>query len=75
MTALKEIEPDMVLPERTLSVDEARQLAEKAGMPVELVGQPYMYCDEKIRSELGWQPRPLTETLRDTVAWIKARDL
>jgi nucleoside-diphosphate-sugar epimerase len=34
-----------------------------------------MYCDEKIRAELGWQPRPLTETLRDTVAWIKARDL
>jgi dihydroflavonol-4-reductase len=75
MTALKEIEPDMVLPERTLTVGEAKQLAEKAGMPVELVGQPYLYRDEKIRSELGWQPRPLTETLRDTVAWIKARDL
>ena len=65
----------MVLPERALTVDEAKQLAEKAGMPVELVGQPYLYRDEKIRSELGWQPRPLTETLRDTVAWIKARDL
>lgn len=75
MEALKQIEPDMVLPERALTLDEAKQLADKAGMPVELVGQPYMYCDDKARSQLGWQPRPLVETLRDTVEWLKAREL
>jgi dihydroflavonol-4-reductase len=75
MQALKDLEPDMVMPERKLTLDEAKQLAEKSGMPVELVGQPFVYCDDKIRSELGWKPRPLSETLQDTIAWIKARDL
>jgi dihydroflavonol-4-reductase len=73
--ALSECDPDMVVPERTLSLDEARELAEKAGMPVELVGQPYCYSDERARRELGWQPRPVGQTLRDTVAWIRSRDL
>jgi dihydroflavonol-4-reductase len=72
---LKELDPDMVMPERTLTVDEAKRLAEKSGMPVELVGQPYLYCDQRIRSELGWAPRPVTETLADTIAWIKDREL
>ena len=27
----------------------------------------------KARSELGWSPRPLSETVRDTVAWFSAR--
>lgn len=75
MQALKELEPDMVMPERTLTLEETKQLAEKSGMPVELVGQPFVYSDAKIRSELGWQPRPVTETLQDTIAWIKAREL
>jgi len=73
--ALSECDPDIVVPERTLSLDEARELAEKSGMPVELVGQPYRYSDGRIRSELGWQPRPVAETLHDTIAWIKSRDL
>lgn len=73
--ALKELDPEMVMPERMLTLDEARKLAEKSGMPVELVGQPYLYSDKKIQSELGWTPRPLTETLRDTIAWIKDREL
>jgi dihydroflavonol-4-reductase len=75
MQALKELEPEMVMPERTLTLEETRQLAEKSGMPLELVGQPFVYCDGKIRSELGWKPRPLAQTLRDTIDWIKARDL
>ncbi len=73
--ALSELDPDMVVPDRMLTLDEARQLAEKAGMPVELVGQPYWYCDRRIRSELGWSPRPLAQTLGDTIAWIKERAL
>ena len=75
MGALQELDPDMIVPERTLTVDEAKQLAEKSGMPVELVGQPYLYCDRRIRSELGWAPRPVAETLADTIAWIKDREL
>jgi dihydroflavonol-4-reductase len=73
--ALSECDPDMVVPERTLSMDEARALAEKSGMPADLVGQPYRYSDERIRRELGWQPRPIAQTLHDTIAWIKSRDL
>jgi dihydroflavonol-4-reductase len=75
IAALQELDPQMVTPERMLTLDEAKQLAEKSGMPVELVGQPYMYSDAKIRSELGWRPRPVAETLRDTIAWLKTREL
>ena len=28
----------------------------------------------KARSELGWSPRPLAETVRDTIAWFQAQD-
>jgi nucleoside-diphosphate-sugar epimerase len=75
ITALKALDEDMVMPERLLTLDETKQLAEKCGMPVELVGQSYLYSDDKIRSELGWQPRPVSETLQDTIAWIKSRAL
>lgn len=75
MDALSELDADMVLPRRLLTLEEARQLAEKSGMPVELVGQPYHYNDQKIRSELGWQPRPLAHTLRETIEWVRAREL
>jgi dihydroflavonol-4-reductase len=73
--AVAALDPDMLVPQRTLTLDEARALAEKAGMPVELVGQNYRYSDSRIRTELGWQPRPLEETLHDTIAWIKSREL
>ena len=53
----------------------ASTLAEKSGVPVELVGRPYLYSDQRIRSELGWEPRPVAETLHDTIAWIKSREL
>jgi dihydroflavonol-4-reductase len=72
---MSKLDPDMVLPERTLTAKEAIQFAEKAGMPTELVGQPYLFADTKIRRELGWSPRPVTETLGDTIAWIKAHDM
>lgn len=73
--AVAALDPDMLVPQRTLTLDEAKALAEKAGMPVELVGQPYRYSDSRIRTELGWQPRPVEETLHDTIAWIKSREL
>ena len=72
---LSALDEDMVVPDRVLTLVEARQLAEKAGMPVELVGQPYWYSDQRIRSELGWSSRPVAQTLRDTIAWIKEREL
>ena len=75
LDALSALDPDMAVPERTLSLDEVKQLAEKSGMPAELVGQPYWYSDHRIRSELGWKSRPCSETLQDTIAWIKTREL
>jgi len=73
--ALKDLDPDMVMPERTLTLAEAKQLAEKSGLPVELVGQPYFYSDRRIQAELGWKPRPVKQTLQDTIEWIKSREL
>lgn len=75
MSALAEVAPDVNLPERVLSVEESRALAQKAGTPVELVGQSYRYDDRRLREHLGWRTRPLAETLRDTVAWIEDREL
>ncbi len=75
VAALKDLDEEMVLPERMLTIDEAKELAEKSGMPAELVGRPYLYSDDRIRTQLGWQPRPVAETLADTIAWIKSRDL
>lgn len=75
MSAVSDVVPGIHMPERVLSLEEARSLAQKSGTPVELVGQPYRYSDQRIRDELGWQGRPLQDTLRDTAAWIQARDL
>lgn len=73
--AVRELDPQIVVPPRLLSTEEAKALAAKSGMPVELVGQPFRYSDARIHTELGWQPRPIAETLRDTIAWIKTREL
>jgi dihydroflavonol-4-reductase len=72
---LKEFDPEMVLPERVLSIDEVKQLSEKSGASVEMVGQSFLYSDKKILSELGWKPRPIEETLKDTIKWIKERSM
>ncbi len=39
------------------------------------VGKTYYYSNQRARRELGWQPLPFDEALRDTVAWIKERGL
>jgi dihydroflavonol-4-reductase len=31
------------------------------------------YDTTKARGELGWAPRPLDETLRDTIGWLRSR--
>jgi len=74
VAAVSDAVPDIRIPERVLSLEEARQLARKSGTPEELVGQPYRYSDRRIREELGWSPRPLGDTFRDTAAWIETRD-
>jgi dihydroflavonol-4-reductase len=73
--SLSEVEPDMVVPKRILSLNEAKQLARKTGASEEMVGRPFHYSDNRIKSELGWNPRGVSETLKDTVEWIKERGL
>jgi dihydroflavonol-4-reductase len=75
LDVLQQLDPDMVVPQRLLTQDEAKKFAEKAGMPAELVGQPYQFSDSKIERELGWKARPVHQTIGDTIAWIKAREL
>lgn len=72
---LKEFDPEMMLPERVLTTEETMQFAEKSGSPVEMMGQSFIYSDAKIQSELGWSPRPIEETFRDTIMWLKNRGM
>lgn len=72
---LKEFDPDMILPERILSVEETKAFAEKSGAPVELIGNSFRYSDKKIISELDWKPKPIKETMLDTISWLKERGM
>jgi dihydroflavonol-4-reductase len=72
---LKEVEPEMVLPERMLSIEQMKQLSEKSGASNEMVGRSFIYSDQKIKSELAWEPRPIEDTLKDTISWIKERGM
>lgn len=40
---------------------------------LQLVGRYAWYDTSRARTELGWQPRPLQETLADTVSWVGAQ--
>jgi dihydroflavonol-4-reductase len=33
------------------------------------------YDSSRARAELGWRPRPLADTLRDTMDWIRSHEL
>jgi dihydroflavonol-4-reductase len=37
-----------------------------------IIGRHAWYDTSKARRELGWTPRPLQETLRDTIEWLRA---
>lgn len=72
---LKECDPDMVLPSRCLTYEEARKFSEKTGSSTEMVGRSFRYSDDKARSQLGWRARPIQETLSDTIHWLKERGM
>ncbi len=38
---------------------------------LQILGRYAWYDTAKARNELGWTPRPLQETLTDTVAWLR----
>ena len=37
----------------------------------ELAGKYFVYSSQKARDEIGYKTRPLDETLKDTVDWLK----
>ncbi len=39
----------------------------------EFGGRDMVYESDRMRAELGWQPRPLAQTVQDTVQWIQER--
>lgn len=39
----------------------------------ELGGRTQIVSTERARTELGWSPRPMAESFRDTLDWIRAR--
>ncbi len=41
---------------------------------LELWNQHAFYNTSKARDELGWQPRPLEETIRDSLQWVNCRE-
>lgn len=73
--ALKEVEPEMLVPERMLTHDETVAFVKKAGGPLEMIGHTFLYSDARIKEDLGWEPRPLNETLIDSIDWLKAREM
>ena len=65
--------PIMVLP---TGIRRVAQLREALGLPgaisaeaFELMGQDWRFSSRKARDELGYETRPLDETLADTIDW------
>ena len=38
---------------------------------LQILGRYAWYDTSKARNELGWAPRPLQQTLTDTVGWLR----
>jgi dihydroflavonol-4-reductase len=43
----------------------------RRGFVAEYVGRHHALSTEKLAREVGWNPRPLEHTLRDTIAWMQ----
>jgi dihydroflavonol-4-reductase len=39
---------------------------------LQILGRYAWYNTSKARGELGWTPRPLRETLDDTIRWLRS---
>ena len=39
---------------------------------LDIIGRYAWYDTTRARTELGWEPRPLNETLEDTIRWLRA---
>ena len=37
----------------------------------EYLGKPTSYDTSKAHRELGWRPRPIRQTVRDTLEWVR----
>jgi dihydroflavonol-4-reductase len=40
---------------------------------LQIIGRYAWYDTSRARSELGWEPRPLQQTLEDTIGWLRAQ--
>jgi dihydroflavonol-4-reductase len=40
---------------------------------LQILGRYAWYDTSKSRTELGWTPRPLQETLTDTIGWLRGQ--
>ncbi|HEV2074628.1 MAG TPA: hypothetical protein VGR10_00145, partial [Thermoleophilaceae bacterium] len=65
--------PVLVLPRETVRVARAR---EAVGLPgpmsvegYELMAKDWRFSSDRARQELGYEPRPIAETLRATIDW------
>lgn len=53
-------------------VDRLMPLDLMAPEGLDLLGQHFRFSANKARQELGWDPQPIEEVLRDTIAWLAA---
>jgi dihydroflavonol-4-reductase len=54
---------------RHLLTQRPRQM--RRGFVAEYAGRHHALRTEKAEREIGWRPRPLAESLRDTIAWLE----
>ena len=56
-------------------VDRIRPIQVAAPQALRLLGEHYRFDARRAREELGWNPRPFREVLRETVDWMRASGL
>ena len=82
---VRDIDPTIAVPTRQAALWQVRALArleqfrswfgrEPRLTPEtvrEYLGKPTSYDTSKARRELGWRPRPIRQTVRDTLEWVR----
>jgi dihydroflavonol-4-reductase len=69
--------PPLVLVKGLVRMLEAVSAIRRKPAPVtsdvlEIIGRYAWYDSTKARTELGWKPRPLEQTLADTIGWLRS---